>query len=127
MDNVIVQYVLVVVLILGLSYLVYLLKDKGVYIKEDYYGIAYTILNALEDKEGTPENIKKILRLISQQVKFVEVNYKSEDNELKEEKALILVKESLEELGLKSKIEEESLRHIIRLSSALMPGTNKNM
>lgn len=123
MTNIVFQYVLVVVLIAGLSYLVYLVKDKGISVKEDYFGITYMLLKSLNDLEATPEKVKKIIRAISEEVQFIELNYKNEDNTLKEEKALILAKEALEALDFENKIDDESIRYIIRLCAAALPPT----
>lgn len=121
MSDIIIQYVLIVLLIVGLSYFVYLIKDKGIVIKEDYFGITYTILRDLIDIEATPENIKKILRTVFEAVSFVESNYRDEPNEIKEEKALILGREAVDNLGFESEIEEDSFRYIVRICATLMP------
>ncbi|MEA4826517.1 MAG: hypothetical protein VB130_07785 [Clostridium sp.] len=126
MNDIIIQYVLVVLLIVGLSYFVYLLKDKGINIKEDYFGITYTVLRTLSDVDATPKNVKKLLRAVSDSVKYVEVNFKNEDNDIKEQKALILARETVEELKFESRIDDESLIYIIRLCAAIMPATNKD-
>jgi hypothetical protein len=126
MTDIIIQYVLIVLLIVGLSYFVYLIKDKGITIKEDYFGITYTILRDLIDAEATSESIKKILRAVSEAVIFVEINYKNEPNAIKEEKAMVLSKETVGALDFESTINEESIRYIIRLSAALMPGKNSS-
>ena len=126
MSDIIIQYALVMLLIVGLSYFVYLIKDKGIIVKEDYFGITYTILKDLIDSEASSENIKKILRAVFQAVNFIEVNYKNEPNDIKEEKALILGREAVESLGFESIIDEEAIRYIIRIGAALMPGKNSS-
>lgn len=126
MNDIIIQYVLIVLLIVGLSYFVYLLKDKGINIKEDYFGITYTILRTLSDIDATPQNVKKLLRAVSDAVKYVEVNFRNEDNDIKEQKALILARETVEGLKFESSIDDESLIYIIRLCAAMMPATNKD-
>ena len=125
MTNIVIQYVFIVVLIAGLSYLVYLIKDKGISVKEDYFGMTYMILKSLNDLGATPEKVKKIIRAISEEVQFIELNYKNEDNTLKEEKALILAKEALEALEFENKIDDEAIRYIIRLCAAAMPPTHE--
>lgn len=126
MSDIVIQYVLVMLLIVGLSYFVYLIKDKGIAIKEDYFGITYTIFRDLIDSETTTESIKKVLRTISRAVIFVEANYKNEPNDIKEEKAMILSKETLGALGFQSIVNEESIRYIIRLSAAMLPGKSSS-
>ena len=88
MVEIIIQYVLIVILITGLGYLVYLLKDKGINIKDDYFGFAYVILGSLLTSDATPENAKLIIRIVSAAVKYVEANYKNSDNEFKEKEAI---------------------------------------
>lgn len=127
MTKIVIQYVLVVILIAGLSYLVYVVKDKGISVKEDYFGITYMILKSLNDIEATPEKVKKVIRAISEEVQFIELNYKNEDNTLKEEKALILAKEALEALEFGNNIDDESIRYIIRLCAAALPPTHEEI
>ena len=126
MTEIIIQYVLVILLILGLTYFVYLLKDKGISLKEDYYGITYTVLSFLTNEEATPENVKKILRAASKTVSYVEAAYKDETNDIKEEKALVLLREAIERLDFQNEVDEESLRYIIRLCASIMPATHKD-
>lgn len=126
MNDIIIQYVLIVLLIVGLSYFIYLLKDKGINVKEDYFGITYTILRTLSDIDATPKKIKRLLRAVSDAVNYVEVNCKNEDNDIKEQKALILAREAVEKLEFESRIDDESLIYVIRLCAAMMPATNKD-
>lgn len=120
MTYIVIQYVLVVLLVVGIGYLLYLLKDKGNRVCEDYFGIVYSILNSLGQEEKTPDNVKKILRLISNAVVYVEENYRNEDNSIKEEKALQLAKEELAELNFSRTIHDDSIRYIIRLAAAML-------
>lgn len=126
MLQIILEYVLIVLLVVGLGYLIYLFKDKGVSIKEDYFGIAYSILSTLGAQEETPDNVKKILRAVSDAVSFIEANYKNEDNMTKEEKAVELSRDSINALNFKSEISDESIVYLIRLASAFMPPTHKS-
>lgn len=125
MAQLIIQYVLIVLLVIGLAYLIYILKDKGLTIKDDYFGIAYTLLNSFDINEVTNENVKKILRVISEAVHYVESNYKNDDNLIKEARAYSLSKEAINSLNFSNKIDEEVIRQIIRISAALLPPTNK--
>ena len=125
MAYIIIQYVSIALLVVGVGYLLYLLKEKETKIKEDYFGITYSLLSSLGETEGTAENVKKILRVISKAVLYIEDNYKNEQNKVKEDKAFQLSKETLKELKLIKTIDDDSIRYIIRLSAALMPTTNK--
>jgi len=125
MVEIIIQYVLIVLLVTGLGYLAYLLKDKETNIKDDYFGFAYVILGSLAANDSTPENAKKILRIISKAVQYVETNYRNSENTLKEEKAIKIAKADTGLLKFKSNVDYESLRYLIRLAVAFLPPTNK--
>ncbi len=127
MSSIILQYILVVLLVVGLGYFMYLLKDKKVKFNEDYFGISYSILNSLGETEGTVENVKKVLRIVSKSVLYVEDNYKSEDNNIKEDKALAFAREALRDLKLSKTIDDDSIRYMIRLSAAFLSPTNENI
>jgi len=127
MVEIIIQYVLIVLLVTGLGYLAYLLKDKDINIKEDYFGFAYVILGSLKTSESKPENAKKILRIVSEAVQYVETNYKNSENTLKEEEAIKISKDAASTLDFKNNIDDESLKHLIRLAAALLPPTNKKI
>ena len=125
MVEILVQYVLIMLLVTGFGYVVYLLKDNNVNFKEDYFGLAYIILGSLTNNENTSENIKKIIRIVSDAVKYVETNHKNSENALKEEEAINIAKEAISLLNLKSNVDNESLKYLIRLAAALLPPTNK--
>lgn len=127
MLEIILQYVLIVLLVVGLGYLIYLFKDKGFSIKEDYFGISYSILSMLAVQEETPENIKKILRVVSEVVSYVEANYKNEENTVKEEKALKLARDAVKALNFKSEVSDDSIIYLIRLACAFLPPTHKSI
>ena len=124
MLEIIVQYILLVSIVLGISYFVYLLKEKDAKIKEDCYSIASNFLK-LEEDEDTEENIKKILRVIGEAVIFVEENFKTDYNNIKEEKALVISKELIGNLNLKSTISDKAIKHIIKLICAILPSADK--
>jgi len=127
MVEIILQYVLIILLVIGLGYLAYLLKDKDINIKDDYFGFDYVILGSLEAGESTSENSKKILRIVSKAVQYVETNYRERENTLKEEEAIKLVKDSISLLNLKNNIDSESLKYLVRLAAVLLPPTNKTI
>ena len=125
MTEIIIQYTLIVLLVIGLGYLVYLLRDKDIDIKDDYFGLANVILGSLIASEATPENVKKIIRVVSGAVQYVEANYKNSENTFKEEVAIKMAKDASSLLNFQSKIDSESLKYLIRLAAALLPPTNK--
>lgn len=121
MGEMIFQYVLIVILILGLGYLIYLIKDRGTELFEDYFGLTYAILNTLQSDESTKENIKAILRVVSQIVSYVEIEFLNMDNLDKEEIALKICREAIQHYGFESPIDDNSIRYLIRISSAMSP------
>ena len=125
MVEIIIQYVLIVLLVTGLGFLVYLLKDKGINIKDDYFGFAYVILGSLLTNDATPENAKLIIRIVSAAVKYVEINFKNSDNEFKEKEAIKMVKNDISYLSFQENIDDESIRYLTRLAAATLPPTNK--
>ena len=125
MIEIVIQYVLILLLVLGLGYLVYLLKDKDINPKEDYFGLAYVILGYLAGSEATPENVKRIIRIVSGVVQNVESNYKNSENTFKEEKAMYMAKDAISLLNFQSNIDSESIKYLIRLAAAILPPTNK--
>jgi hypothetical protein len=127
MLEIIIQYILVLLLVIGLGYLVYLLKDNDVNIVDDYYGLHYVILGSLAESESTAENVKKIIRIIAQTVKYIETNYGDKDNKFKEEKAIQMAKDSTNLLCFQSNIDDESIKYLIRLAVALLPSTNNTI
>ncbi|MFT5873577.1 MAG: hypothetical protein ACI8WT_002524 [Clostridium sp.] len=127
MADIIIQYVLIVLLVTGLGYLAYLLKDRDINIKDDYFGLANVILGSLVDSESTPENAKKIIRIISKAVQYVETNYKNSENTFKEEEAIKLTKDDLRLMNFESNIDGESIKYLIRLAAAVLPPTNKSL
>ncbi|KGM97243.1 membrane protein [Clostridium novyi A str. 4552] len=127
MGIIIFQYILLVLLIVGIAYFMYLIREKEEEIKDDYYGITYNLLTFLEEDESTVENAKKILRTVQECVNFVEENFRNESNFEKEEKAISLAKEAIENLNFNREIDEESLTCIVRLATAFMKPTNDNL
>ncbi|MGV8982722.1 hypothetical protein [Clostridium sp.] len=125
MSEILIQYVLILLLVAGLGYLVYLLRDNDINFREDYYGLDYVILGSLSAEESTAEITKKILRIISDQVQYVEINYKNSANTFKEQEAIEKSKETISLMNFKSKIDNDSLKYLIRLAVALLPPTNK--
>lgn len=124
MVEIIIQYMLILLLVIGLGYLVYLLKDNDVNIVDDYYGLNYVILGSLSEGEATAENVKKIIRIISQTVQYVETSYSDRDNKFKEEKAIQMAKNVTNLLCFQSNIDDESIKYLVRLAVALLPPTN---
>lgn len=121
MKEILLQYMLIIFLVIGIGYLIYLIRDRGIELYEDYFGLTYALLNTLQSDERGTQNIKRILRIVGEVVRFIEIEYFNEPNEKKEMEAVKLVHELLEEAGFESPIDEQSIRYIIRISSAMLP------
>ena len=119
MTELIIQYVLIVLMVLGIAYFIYFLREKGIIRDDDYYGITYTILAQLENHEASKENVKRILRQVASVVKFVETTFVEDEDKIKEEKALAMAREAIRELDIQSELGDNSLRYLIRLVCAL--------
>lgn len=118
MAELIVEYVLIVLMVLGIAYLIYFLREKGIIRNDDYYGITYTILAELENHEAGQENVKKILRAAAASVNFVENTYKDDDNKTKEDRAVAITREAIRDLNIHSDIGDRSLKYLIRMACA---------
>ena len=121
MKEIIFQYALVILLVFGLGYLIYIIKDKGLQLFEDYFGFTYAILNTLQSDESTKENMKNILRMVSEAVRYVEVEFLNSPNEIKEQKALKLSRSIIKNAGFESHIDDNSIRYLIRICAAMLP------
>jgi hypothetical protein len=114
------QYLLIIALVAGFVYFFYLIKEKGENIDENYFGITYSILDTLLGKELTYENVKSILRIVSECVYYVEVNMKKLEDQKKEDIALSMIIESVKKIDLRHPLSNNSIRYLIRLSCGFM-------
>lgn len=108
-------YILLVMFVLGLAYMFYLSREKDVEVKEDYYGLNFNIFNTIKNEEYNKNNIKTIIKIVKNSIIYVEKNYKFNSNLRKENIALEISKDEITKLKLKSKIDDESIRILIRI------------
>lgn len=113
-------YILLVMLVLGLAYMFYLSREKDIEIKEDYYGLNFNVFNTIKNEEYNKNNIKTILKIVKNSIIYVEENYKFNSNLRKENIALEISKDEITKLKLKSKIDDESIRILIRIGCVFM-------
>lgn len=113
-------YILLVMLVLGLAYIFYLSREKDIEIKEDYYGLNFNVFNTIKNEEYNKSNIKTILKIVKNSIIYVEENYKFYSNLRKENIALEVSKDNIMKLNLKSKIDDESIRLLIRIGCVFM-------
>ena len=107
-------------LVIGLVYFFYLIKEKGENIDENYFGITYSILDTLLGKELTYDNVKSILRIVSECVNYVETKMKEFEDQKKEEMALSMIIESVKKINLRHPLSDNSIRYLVRLSCGFM-------
>lgn len=113
-------YILLVMFVLGLAYIFYLSREKDVEVKEDYYGLNFNVFNTIKNEEYNKNNIKTILKIVKNSIIYVEENYKFNSNLRKENIALAISKDEITKLKLKSKIDDESIRILIRIGCVFM-------
>jgi len=119
-------YLFIVALVVGFVYFFYLIKEKGENIDENYFGITYSILDTLLGKELTYENVKCILRIVSDCVYKVEINMKELEDQKKENIALSMIIEAIKKLDLRYPLSDKNIRYLIRLSCGFQhPDPNK--
>lgn len=121
MSETVLSYVLIVILITGLGYLLYLLKDKGINISEDYFGLSYSVLNTFQSDEDTTDNKKTIIRIVSQVVYFIEEEFTQMNSVDKENLATKISIDAIKKIGFESPVDENSIRFLIRIATAAMP------
>ncbi|CAM2817459.1 hypothetical protein HAHI6034_04665 [Hathewaya histolytica] len=121
MRAILLQYMLIIFLVIGIGYVFYLIKDKSIELHNDYFGFNYSILNTLKSDECNRSNIKTILKIIGEVVKYIEIEYFNEPNDKKEDEAVKLVYELVKEAGFESPIDDISIRYLIRISVAMLP------
>ncbi|MDU6876754.1 MAG: hypothetical protein E6405_00820 [Clostridium botulinum] len=120
MIYIVAQYILIVILIIAIDYFLYLIRNKSEDYLENYYGLSDIIINTDYENEKSRENIKIILRTIGTSVYEVEEKFSNEPNEIKEDRALKKAQQLLKEYKFKGKINEDTLRYLIRINCALM-------
>jgi|GEM_PF-3046405 len=118
-------YILLVMFVLGLAYIFYLSREKDIEIKEDYYGLNFNVFNTIKNEEYNKNNIKTMLKIVKNSIIYVEENYKCDSNLRKENIALEISKDEIKKLKLKSKIDDESIRILIRIGCVFMPSDKK--
>lgn len=114
------EYSMLVILVVGFAYIIYLFKEKDAEVKEDYYGLNFRVFHTIKNEEYNEELIKALMKIIKDNIKYVENNYLTYGSIEKENKALELTKKKIKTMGLKSKVDDESLRVIIRLGCVFM-------
>ena len=114
------EYSLIMLFAIGFVYFLYHIKERNENIDENYFGITYSILDTLLGKELTYENVKNILRIVSETVNYVEINMKELDDQKKEEVALSMIIESVKKLDLRYPLSHNSIRYLIRLACGFM-------
>lgn len=117
MNELILQYALLGMVLICLIYLIYLVRDKGDNLNEDYFGLSYSIFSTLTSDERTKENVEKILKIIVssiEELKELNLSIKELENE-----EVNLAREKISENGFLSIIDENSIRYVIRLIKAM--------
>ncbi|WP_291579297.1 hypothetical protein [Clostridium sp. UBA6640] len=120
MSEVLVQVLIIITVILGITGMVLMFKKNNIEPKEKIFENSYTILKSLQTLGFADEETKNILRLIMNRVKYVEKNFKDSPNNVKENQAFNFIKEQLDILKFDNVLSDDDIRTFIRLAAAFL-------
>ena len=120
MSEILVQVLIIITVVLGITGIVLIFKKNNIEPKEKVFENIYTILESLQTLGFADEQIKKILRVIMDGVKYVEENFKDSPNNVKENQAFNFIKGQLEILKFDNVLSDDDIRIFIRLSAAFL-------
>ena len=120
MSEILVQVLIIITVILGITGMVLMFKKNNIEPKEKIFENSYTILKSLQTLGFADEETKNILRLIMNRVKYVEKNFKDSPNNVKENQAFNFIKEQLDTLKFDNVLSDDDIRTFIRLAAAFL-------
>ncbi|WP_461614062.1 hypothetical protein [Clostridium sp. Marseille-QA1073] len=120
MSEVLVQVLIIITVVLGITGIVLIFKKNNIEPKEKVFENIYTILIMLQTLGVADEGTKKILRLIMDGVKYVEENFKDSPNNVKENQAFNFIKEKLDILKFDNVLSDDDIRTFIRLAATFL-------
>lgn len=120
MSEILVQVLIIITVVLGITGIVLIFKKNNIEPKEKVFENIYTILESLQTLGFADEQIKKILRVIMDGVKYVEENFKDSPNNVKENQAFNFIKGQLDILKFDNVLSDDDIRIFIRLSAAFL-------
>lgn len=120
MSEILVQVLIIITVVLGITGIVLMFKKNNIEPKEKMFENIYTILKSIQTLGFADEETKNILRLIMDGVKYVEENFKDSPNNVKENQAFNFIKEQLDILKFNNVLSDEDIRTFIRLAATFL-------
>lgn len=126
MDSGILGQILVIILLVLITGTIVVISNKKYLIsKKELLDESYNILSMLQNLGIADEKTKKILRVIMDGIKYVEVSFNDLPNSVKEETAFNFIKEQLDILNFKDELSDDDIKTFIRLGCIFLGPTTK--
>lgn len=120
-----IRTIIILAIVVALGIILAILEKKKITSSDKVLSYSYKILEMLENSGVADEKTKEILRMIMNCVKYVEDNFKAIPNTVKEDTALNLVNEKMENMNLREKLTDEEIRTLVRLSAVMLGNTER--
>lgn len=120
-----IRTVIILAIVVALGIILAILEKKKITSSDKVLSYSYKILEMLENSGVADEKTKEILRMIMNCVKYVEDNFKAIPNTVKEDTALNLVNEKMENMNLREKLTDDEIRTLVRLSAVMLGNTER--
>lgn len=120
-----IRTIIILAIVVALGIILAILEKKKIASSDKVLSYSYKMLEMLENSGVADEKTKEILRMIMNCVKYVEDNFKAIPNTVKEDTALNLVNEKMENMNLREKLTDEEIRTLVRLSAVMLGNTER--
>lgn len=120
-----IRTIIILAIVVALGIILAILEKKKIASSDKVLSYSYKMLEMLENSGVADEKTKEILRMIMNCVKYVEDNFKAIPNTVKEDTALNLVNEEMENMNLREKLTDEEIRTLVRLSAVMLGNTER--
>lgn len=120
-----IRTIIILAIVVALGIILAILEKKKITSSDKVLSYSYKILEMLENSGVADEKTKEILRMIMNCVKYVEDNFKAIPNTVKEDTALNLVNEKMENMNLREKLTDDEIRTLVRLSAVMLGNTER--
>ena len=120
-----IRTIIILAIVVALGIILAILEKKKITSSDKVLSYSYKMLEMLENSGVADEKTKEILRMIMNCVKYVEDNFKAIPNTVKEDTALNLVNEKMENMNLREKLTDDEIRTLVRLSAVMLGNTER--
>ena len=120
-----IRTIIILAIVVALGIILAILEKKKIASSDKVLSYSYKMLEMLENSGVADEKTKEILRMIMNCVKYVEDNFKAIPNTVKEDTALNLVNEKMENMNLREKLTDDEIRTLVRLSAVMLGNTER--